>query len=271
MIILGINAYHGDASAVLLRDGELFAAIEEERFRRIKHWAGFPREAIRTCLDMADVTPAAIDHIAISRNPRANVLRKAVFAAQSRPSLGLVKDRVNNASRVHDIGRMVSEAVGVDRDAMNAKIHWVEHHPAHLGSAFFASPFEEAAVCAIDGFGDFVSTSVAVGRGEKLEVLDKVNAPGRRHARRAATSRPNSSACAPSAAPKRPLPPWPPQCSPSPTTCSRTAPSIRTSAPITSTVAPSERRPSASSPSCKASATTSRSRRSPHDQWQVSF
>src|SRR5574337_391985 len=177
MIILGINAYHGDASAVLLRDGELFAAIEEERFRRIKHWAGFPREAIRTCLDMADVTPAAIDHIAISHNPRANVLRKAVFAAQSRPSLGLVKDRVNNASRVHDIGRMVSEAVGVDRDAMNAKIHWVEHHPAHLGSAFFVSPFEEAAVCAIDGFGDFVSTSVAVGRGEKLDVLDKVYFP----------------------------------------------------------------------------------------------
>ena len=79
MIILGINAYHGDVSAVLLRDGALVAAVEEERFRRVKHWAGFPHEAIRVCLDMAGITPREVDYFAISRNPRANLWRKALF------------------------------------------------------------------------------------------------------------------------------------------------------------------------------------------------
>ncbi|MDE2485048.1 MAG: carbamoyltransferase [candidate division NC10 bacterium] len=177
MIILGINVYHGDASAVLLRDGELVAAVEEERFRRVKHWAGFPREAIRACLDMAGVAPAAIDHIAISRDPRANLLRKAVFAVRNRQSLGLVTDRVKNAGRVQVLAKTVSEELGVRSEEIKAKMHWVEHHPAHLVSAFFASPFEEAAVCAIDGFGDFVSSSMAIGRGHALEVLDQVYFP----------------------------------------------------------------------------------------------
>jgi carbamoyltransferase len=177
MIVLGINAYHGDASAALLRDGELLAAVEEERFRRIKHWAGFPREAIRTCLDMAGVTPAAIDHIAISRNPWANLLQKARFALRYRPRLGLVTDRVKNAGRVQVLAKTLSEELGVDSEGLRTKMHWVEHHPAHLASAFFVSPFEEAAVCAIDGFGDFVSTSMAIGRDRALDVLDHVYFP----------------------------------------------------------------------------------------------
>jgi carbamoyltransferase len=80
MIVLGINAYHGDASAVLLRDGELVAAVEEERFTRVKHAAGFPSHAITACLAMGGVTPADVDHVAVSRDPRANCLRKAWFA-----------------------------------------------------------------------------------------------------------------------------------------------------------------------------------------------
>jgi len=68
MLILGINAYHGDVSAVLLHDGMLVAAIEEERFRRVKHWAGFPRESIRACLDIAGVTPQEVDHFAMTRS-----------------------------------------------------------------------------------------------------------------------------------------------------------------------------------------------------------
>ncbi len=100
MIILGINAYHGDVSAALLRDGELVAAVEEERFRRVKHWAGFPREAVRTCLDMAGVTPPEVDSFAISRDPRAHLLRTALFTLRNRPGPGLVWDRVKNANRV---------------------------------------------------------------------------------------------------------------------------------------------------------------------------
>lgn len=110
MIILGINAYHGDASAVLLRDGDLVAAVEEERFRRIKHWAGFPRGAIRSCLDIAGTRLTEIHHIAISRDPQANLLRKAIFVARNRPSLGLVTDRVKNAGRVRDIAGILSRS-----------------------------------------------------------------------------------------------------------------------------------------------------------------
>jgi len=177
MIILGINAYHGDVSAVLLRDGALVAAVEEERFRRVKHWAGFPHEAIRVCLDMAGITPREVDHFAISRDPRAHLWRKAFFTLRNQPSLGLVRDRVRNSSRVRDVAAALAETLAVDREWVRGRLHWVEHHPAHLASAFFVSPFEEAAVCAIDGFGDFVSTSWAVGRGRTLDVRERVYFP----------------------------------------------------------------------------------------------
>src|SRR5262249_33680283 len=103
MIILGINAYHGDVSAALLRDGDLVAAVEEERFTREKHAAGFPRHAIAQCLTMAGVRAAAIDHVAISRDPRANLIRKAWFALRHRPGRALVTDRLRNRGRVSDV------------------------------------------------------------------------------------------------------------------------------------------------------------------------
>ena len=121
------------------------------------------------CLDMAGVTPREVDYFAISRDPRANLCRKALFTLRNRPSPGLVRDRVRNSSRVRDVACGSCETLAVDREWMSrTKLHWVEHHPAHLASAFFVSPFEEAAVCAIDGFGDFVSTSWAIGRGPTL-------------------------------------------------------------------------------------------------------
>jgi carbamoyltransferase len=177
MIILGINAYHGDVSAVLLRDGELVAAVEEERFRRVKHWAGFPRESIRVCLDLGGVMPQDIDHFAISRDPRANLFRKVLFTLWKQPNPRLVRDRVKNSGRVRDIVGTLADTLGLDHQRVRERMHWVEHHPAHLASTFFVSPFDEAAVCAIDGFGDFVSTSWAMGRGNRLEMLDRVYFP----------------------------------------------------------------------------------------------
>jgi carbamoyltransferase len=176
MIILGINAYHGDVSAVLVRDGQLVAALEEERFRRVKHWAGFPTEAIRRCLATAGISGSEVDHVAISRDPRANLVRKGLYALKSRPELRLILDRVQNSRKVWDVQAPLAEALGVDAGSL-PRIHNVEHHPAHLASAFFVSPFDEAAVCAIDGFGDFVSTSMAMGSGNQLDVLEKVYFP----------------------------------------------------------------------------------------------
>jgi carbamoyltransferase len=177
MVILGINAYHGDVAAALVRDGQLVAAVEEERFRRVKHWAGFPQEAIRVALEMAGVSPAEVDAFAISRDPTAHLLRKVLFALRRRPSAALVRDRLRNRSSIDQVAQTLGTALGVDASWVTGRLHRVEHHPAHLASAFFVSPFDEAAVCAIDGFGDFVSTSLAVGRGSRLDVLDRVYFP----------------------------------------------------------------------------------------------
>jgi carbamoyltransferase len=174
--VLGINAYHADASAVLLRDGQLVAAVEEERFRRIKHCAGFPTLAIQKCLAIAGIGGDDVSHVAIGRDAKANAWRKAMFVLTGRPSLTHVLDRVRNARSVHDIREPLSRALSIRAEDL-PRIHHVEHHPAHLASAFFVSPFDDAAVCAVDGFGDFVSTSSTVGAGNTLDTPRCVHFP----------------------------------------------------------------------------------------------
>src|SRR5688572_16027362 len=169
--VLGVNAYHGDVSAALLRDGVLVAAVEEERFRRIKHVAGFPAEAVRMCMQMAGVGAGDIAHVGVSRNPRANLLRKGLFALTHRPGRALIGDRATNYQQIARIPETL--AVVMSANGYRPAVHWVEHHPAHLASTFFVSPFDEAAICAIDGFGDFVSTSWAIGRGSSMEVVHR--------------------------------------------------------------------------------------------------
>ncbi|MGH9348009.1 MAG: carbamoyltransferase family protein [Vicinamibacterales bacterium] len=177
MLILGLNAYHGDVAAVLVDDGRLLAAVEEERFRRVKHWAGFPDEAIASCLAIAGARPEDIDAFAVSRDPRAHLWRKALFTLRARPGRGLIRDRARNAATVQAIDRRLASTLGLPVERVRRRLRHVEHHPAHLASSFFAGPFDEAAVCAIDGFGDFVSTSWAVGRGADLDVQRRVFFP----------------------------------------------------------------------------------------------
>jgi carbamoyltransferase len=178
MNILGINAFHGDASAALVKDGVLMAAIEEERLNRHKHCAGFPALSVRAVLANSGVAPDELDHIAISRDPKANLHKKILFAIQKRPSFTkLVRDRLANVAKVRGIDDAVANALGVEARAMRAKLHNVEHHKSHVASAFFISPFEEAACLSIDGFGDFVSTMRAVGRDRRIEVLDRIEFP----------------------------------------------------------------------------------------------
>src|SRR5438094_8991210 len=171
MHILGINVYHPDVSAVLIRDGQLIAALEEERFRRVKHYAGFPSTAIRRCLEIGGIEGKDLDAIAVSRNPKANLLRKTAFVLTHRPAQTLLGDRLRNLRKFQDLKTPLAEALSVSVERL-PKIHNVEHHPAHLASAFFVSPFEEAAVCALDGFGDFVSTSLALAKDHRLNILD---------------------------------------------------------------------------------------------------
>jgi carbamoyltransferase len=177
MIILGINAYHADSSACILKNGELIAAVEEERFERIKHWAGFPIKSIRYCLREAGVSIEEIDHIAMNRNPKANLWRKIWFILRQRPSLALIKDRAQNASTMIDIKNKIAGEFAVGTDKLKAKVSYIEHHVAHLASAFLVSPFEEAAAVSVDGFGDFVGAMWGIGSGNQLKVEDKIYFP----------------------------------------------------------------------------------------------
>lgn len=177
MNILGINAFHGDASACLVIDGRLIAAVEEERFSRIKHAAGFPVEAIRYCLKEGGLRLEDVHHIAVSRNPSAHIHKKLLFSLRNTPSLDLIKSRLSNASKVHDLKSLLAEAFGTDPAGVKAKVHNVEHHRAHLASSFFVSPFEKAALLSVDGFGDFVSCMWGLGEANKIDIDHWVEFP----------------------------------------------------------------------------------------------
>lgn len=211
MYILGINAYHGDAAAAIIKDGKLLAAVEEERFNRVKHCAGFPAESVRYCLSEAGIALGDVDHIGISRDPSAHLHKKVMFAAGRAASqlaggigrrqaegvateesaqpegngkgkggkniFSQIKDRLNNAARVRDLGDDLANALGVSQSSLRAQFHNIEHHRAHLASSFYVSPFESAALLSIDGFGDFISTMWGVGEGNSIQVLGQVEYP----------------------------------------------------------------------------------------------
>ena len=174
MFILGINAYHGDSSACLVKDGVLVAAAEEERFSRIKHWAGFPSEAIRYCLVEAGIVLADVAHVAINQDAKANLWRKIGFTLAKRPDLSLVLDRIKNK---RERGNVRDELTRTLATPYTGEVHEVEHHLAHLSSAFHVSPFDEAVVVSVDGFGDFASAAWGIGRGAEIAIDDKVYFP----------------------------------------------------------------------------------------------
>jgi len=175
--ILGINAYHGDASAALVIDGKLVAAVEEERFNRAKHWAGFPSQSIRWCLDAAGITARDLDHIGISFDPRANFWKRIAFVLRNRPSLSSLATRLRRQGKTLGLERQFARAAGVAAADLKARFHRIEHHQTHVAAGFLMSPFEEAAVLSIDGMGDFTSTLTAHGKGTTWQELDRVYYP----------------------------------------------------------------------------------------------
>ncbi len=169
MTILGLNAFHGDSSSAVLHNGELTAAIEEERFNRIKHWAGLPVLSARACLKGGQP-----GHIAISRDPKANFAAKLRWTATRPSNWARSLSKAKNAIRITQASEDLRTA-GIG--TATTKFHFVEHHRAHLASAFFCSPFDEAAVISIDGFGDFSSVMWGIGRGNQIEVMGAVHFP----------------------------------------------------------------------------------------------
>jgi carbamoyltransferase len=177
-IILGINAYHADSSAAIFVDGKMIAATEEERFRRIKHWAGFPSQAIEFCLREAGVTLDQVDYITIGRDPKAKFSRKVLFLLKD-PFSGYstVKNRLGNRKKIASLEQEFALNFKTDAATIKSKIRNIEHHRSHMASAFFPSPFENAAILSIDGAGDFSTTMIGVGKGNKIEVFDSIDFP----------------------------------------------------------------------------------------------
>jgi len=171
--ILGLSAFHADASAAAVIDGRFVAGAEEERFRRIKHWAGFPEQALRFCLSEMGGALGEVGALAVARQPRAYLWRKAALALSHPRSLRRAISRARNLGQVASLEARITAAFG----GSVQRVHAVEHHLAHVASAFFCSPFEEAMCLTVDGFGDFVSTMLAVGRGSTVEVLQRVHFP----------------------------------------------------------------------------------------------
>jgi carbamoyltransferase len=175
--ILGLNAFHGDSSAALVVDGRVVAALEEERLTRVKHWAGLPVEAARACLREAGVDARDVQHVAVNRDSRANLLAKVGFALTHPHTWRAALDRGRNARAIGTLKDQLALGLGLEPAAWQARFHSIEHHRAHLASAFHVSPFERAAVASVDGFGDFSSAMFAHGIDNQTTVLGRVGFP----------------------------------------------------------------------------------------------
>src|SRR6202007_283852 len=167
MHILGINAYHGNASAAIVSDGRLVAAVEEERFNRVKYAAGFPVAAIGYCLEAGGLKLGEVDHVAIPPNLSGGLGTKLFYALRM-PSFA--RERAKVLAKFTGIPAALAAAFNIAPEKLSAKFHRIEHHIAHLASAFYCSPFNEAALLSADGLGDFASSMWGVGFGRRMNI-----------------------------------------------------------------------------------------------------
>ena len=177
MLILGLNMFHADASAAIVQDGKVVFGIAEERLNRVKHYAGFPTMAIQACLDAVGAKIGDIDHIAVGQDTDANLAEKVRYAI-SNPAKLLNFIRLRKRKQdIRDVRELIANNLECDPEALRFKVHHLEHHIAHIASAYYCSPWEKAAGFSYDGSGDFVSTMMARCEGNKVDVLDRVFLP----------------------------------------------------------------------------------------------
>jgi len=177
MLILGLNMFHADSSAAIVQDGEIVFAIAEERLNRIKHYAGFPSLAVQACLDAAGAKITDVDHVAVGQDSDANLARKVQYAlANPAKILNFIKLR-QRKQQMRDLRILLAGALGVDSASLKFQEHHLEHHMAHIASAYYCSPWERAAGFSYDGSGDFVSTMMARCEGNEIDVLERVYLP----------------------------------------------------------------------------------------------
>jgi len=177
MLILGLNMFHADASAAIVHDGEVVFAIAEERLNRRKHFGGFPALAVKACLDAVGAKISDVDHVAVGQDSDANLAKKVQYAlANPTKILNFIRLRQRKES-MRDVRSLLGHALQVDPTQLRFQEHHLEHHIAHIASAYYCSPWEKAAGFSYDGSGDFVSTMMAHCEGNNIEVLERVFLP----------------------------------------------------------------------------------------------
>jgi carbamoyltransferase len=173
--VLGVSCYYHDAAAALLRDGVLIAAAEEERFSRVKHDYGFPKHAIRFCLDQAGIEGKDLDYVAFFEKPFRKFDRILMTTLQTYPQSWKVF-RESMISWMIDklwVGTTLQTELGISKE----KLLFCEHHLSHAASAYLCSPFEESAILTVDGVGEWVTTTYGVGRGNDIRLLKQIEFP----------------------------------------------------------------------------------------------
>jgi carbamoyltransferase len=178
LLILGLNMFHSDASAALIDDGKIVFAVAEERLNRIKHHGGFPALSVQACLDRAGIGMADIDHVAIGRDPNVHLARKLRYGARNPKMLAnLTRMRLKGKSRFENFSALIAHHLETDPGKFRFSEHNVEHHVAHIASAYYCSPWDRAAGFSYDGSGDWVTVMFARCEGLSIEVLDRVFVP----------------------------------------------------------------------------------------------
>ncbi len=177
MLILGLNMFHADASAAIVQDGEVVFAVAEERLNRVKHHAGFPALAIKACLDAVGANITDIDHVAVGQDSDANLRRKVQYALGNPAKILNFMRLRQRKQAMRDLRSLIAQTLDCDPERLRFQEHHLEHHIAHIASAYFCSPWEKAAGFSYDGSGDFVSTMMARCEGNQIETLDRVFLP----------------------------------------------------------------------------------------------
>jgi carbamoyltransferase len=177
MLILGLNMFHADASAAIIQDGEVVFAIAEERLNRIKHFGGFPSLSIQACLDGVGAKISDIDHVAVGQDSDANLIKKVKYAlANPAKILNFIQMR-RRKDGMRDVSSLLAKSLDVNPQSLRFREHHLEHHIAHIASAYYCSPWEKAAGFSYDGSGDFVSAMTARCEGNEIEILDRTFLP----------------------------------------------------------------------------------------------
>ncbi len=172
MIILGLNVFHADTSACLVKDGKLVAAIEEERFTRIKHFTGFPKNSIDFCLKEGDVNLEDVDFICVNYNKSYNLKEKFFFSLKNFYSSNFFR-KAFFSLRKNSLSKLFIKFYDLD---VAKKVKFIPHHLAHISSTFFFSKIENSLGFSFDGSGDF-STVEVFQLGKEIKLLEKINYP----------------------------------------------------------------------------------------------